>query len=47
MNAIEPTIHVVDDNASSLAATSRLLRASGFAVRTFASATEFLARHTH
>jgi FixJ family two-component response regulator len=44
MNAIEPTIHVVDDNASSLAATSRLLRASGFAVRTFASATEFLAR---
>lgn len=44
MNAIEPTIHVVDDNASSLAATSRLLRASGFAVRTFASAAEFLAQ---
>ena len=44
MSAIEPIIHVVDDNASSLAATSRLLRASGFAVRTFVSATEFLAR---
>ncbi len=43
MNATEPTVHIVDDDASFLAATSRLLRASGFAVRTFASATAFLA----
>ena len=44
MNATEPTVHIVDDDASFLAATSRLLRASGFAVKTFASATEFLAQ---
>jgi len=35
-------IHVVDDDPSFLAAVSRLLRASGFAVKTFPSATEFL-----
>ena len=44
MTATEPTVHIVDDDASFLAATSRLLRASGFAVRTFASAAEFLAQ---
>ena len=44
MTASEPIVHIVDDDASFLAATSRLLRASGFAVRTFASATEFLAQ---
>ena len=44
MNPTEPTVHVVDDDASVLVATSRLLRASGFAVRTFASAAEFLAQ---
>ena len=33
-----PIVHVVDDDASVLAAMSRLLRASGFAVTTFASA---------
>jgi two-component system response regulator FixJ len=43
MSATQPTVHIVDDDASFLAATSRLLRASGFAVRTFASAAEFLA----
>ena len=38
-----PTIiHVVDDDASFRKAISRLLRAGGYAVRTFASATEFL-----
>lgn len=43
MTAPTPTVHIVDDDAPFLAATSRLLRASGFAVRTFASAAEFLA----
>ena len=44
MNATEPTVHIVDDDASFLAAISRLLRASGFAVRTFGSASDFLAQ---
>ena len=44
MTAAEPTVHIVDDDASFLAAASRLLRASGFAVRTFASASDFLAQ---
>jgi FixJ family two-component response regulator len=39
-----PVVHIVDDDASFLAATSRLLRASGFAVKTFASATALLAQ---
>jgi two-component system, LuxR family, response regulator FixJ len=39
-----PVIHVVDDDASFLAAVERLLRASGYKVRTFASAADFLAR---
>ena len=42
MTGIQPTVHIVDDNAPFLAATSRLLRASGFAVQTFASAADFL-----
>jgi two-component system response regulator FixJ len=44
MSMAGPIIHIVDDDASYLAATSRLLRASGFAVKTFASASEFLAQ---
>ena len=44
MTATEPIVHIVDDDASFLAATSRLLRASGFAVKTFPSATAFLAQ---
>jgi FixJ family two-component response regulator len=36
-------IHIVDDDASFLRATSRLLRANGFAVKTFASAADFFA----
>ncbi len=36
------TVHIVDDDASFLTAASRLLRASGFAVKTFASAGDFL-----
>ena len=42
MNPIEPLVHIVDDDVSFLTATARLLRANGFAVRTFASAGEFL-----
>jgi two-component system response regulator FixJ len=44
MTGIQPIVHIVDDNAPFLAATSRLLRASGFAVQTFASAADFLAQ---
>jgi FixJ family two-component response regulator len=38
------TVHVIDDNALSLRATARLLRASGHTVKTFDSAEEFLAK---
>jgi len=44
MNEIAPIVHVVDDNASFLAAISRLLRATGFSVKTYLSAQEFLAQ---
>ena len=44
MSTAVPIVHLVDDDASFLAATSRLLRASGFAVKTFPSASEFLAQ---
>jgi two-component system, LuxR family, response regulator FixJ len=37
-----PVIYLVDDDASFLTATARLLRASGFAVKPFPSAEEFL-----
>jgi FixJ family two-component response regulator len=37
-----PMVFLVDDDASYLAATSRMLRASGFAVQPFRSAREFL-----
>ena len=40
----EPTVHVVDDDGSFLLAMSRLLRASGFAVKTYESADVFLAQ---
>src|SRR5271168_3398416 len=43
MSATEPIVYVVDDDASFLTAISRLLRASGFAVKTFSSARDFLA----
>jgi FixJ family two-component response regulator len=42
----EPIVHIVDDDGPFLLALSRLLRASGFAVRTYASAREFLAERT-
>jgi len=39
-----PTVHVVDDDGPFLMAMSRFLRASGFAVKTYVSASEFLTR---
>ena len=44
MTLTAPTVQIVDDDPSFLTATSRLLRASGFAVKTFSSASEFLAQ---
>jgi two-component system response regulator FixJ len=43
MSERQPTVHVVDDDESFLRATARLLTASGFEVRTHASASQFLA----
>lgn len=43
MNANSPVVHVVDDDVSYLVATTRLLNAAGYTVRTFASADELLA----
>jgi FixJ family two-component response regulator len=45
MNA-RVTVHIVDDDTSYLTAVSRLLRAHGFEVQTFASGAELLARIT-
>ncbi len=42
MILVKPVIHIVDDDSSFLTATSRLLRASGFAVQAFSSAADFL-----
>jgi FixJ family two-component response regulator len=44
MNSTEPIIHIVDDDASFLRAASRLLKAAGFAVRTFSSAADFFSQ---
>jgi len=44
MNESRPLVHLVDDDASFLTAISRLLRASGFSVKTYSSAQEFLAQ---
>lgn len=44
MSGSAAIVHIVDDDASFLAATARLLAASGFAVKTFAGAGEFLAQ---
>lgn len=44
MNDSKPTVHLVDDDASYLGATTRLLRASGFAVQSYASGSDFLAQ---
>ena len=44
MNERKPIVRVVDDDASFLTAVARMLRASGFSVKTYASAVEFLAQ---
>ena len=44
MNQLVPLVRIVDDDASFLTAVARLLLASGFAVKTFASADDFLSR---
>lgn len=43
-SVMPPTVHIVDDDLSFLTATSRLFRASGFTVKSFASAAEFLSQ---
>jgi len=40
MSLAQPIIHLVDDDDSFLRATSRLLRAKGFVVKTFNSAAD-------
>ncbi len=45
MRAAHGVVHVVDDEAGMRKALARLLRAEGFEVRVFASASEFLAAH--
>jgi FixJ family two-component response regulator len=42
MSATKPIVHIVDDDASFLAAISRLLRVSGFTVQTFSTVSDFL-----
>jgi len=44
MSEAVPIVYVVDDDASFLTAVSRLLKASGFSVKTYSSAHEFLAQ---
>ena len=44
MNDGKSIVRVVDDDASFLTAVARMLRASGFTVKTYASAVEFLAQ---
>jgi len=41
-DASHPIVHVVEDDASARTAVARLLQASGYAVRTFATAAAFL-----
>jgi two-component system response regulator FixJ len=44
MSETMPIVHVVDDDASFLVALARLLKAAGYAVQTYASAADFLAK---
>jgi len=44
MSGYSQTVFVVDDDASFLKSITRMLRASGYAVRYFTSATDFLAK---
>ena len=42
---VAPIVHVVDDDESFRSAIARLLRATKYEVRTYASANDFLSRH--
>lgn len=42
MSQVTAAVHIVDDDTSFLTATARLPRASGFEVKTFASAKDLL-----
>lgn len=44
MSTTMPVVHAVDDDASFLVALARLLKAAGYAVQTYASAADFLAK---
>src|SRR5206468_8173001 len=44
MSECSPVVRVVDDDASFLMAVARLLKAAGYAVQTFASAADLLAK---
>ena len=46
MNEGSPTVFVVDDDAAFLSGVGRLLRATGYAVASFGSAPDFLAKRT-
>ncbi len=43
---VSPTVFLVDDDPSFLSSMARLCRASGFAIRTFSSAADFLAQRS-
>jgi len=45
MSAVQACISVVDDDALVLRSLGRLLQSAGYAVRTFSSSRDFLARH--
>ena len=44
MSELAPTVFIVDDDASFLASIERMLRASGYSVKGFASASNFLSQ---
>lgn len=47
MTAGDPIVFVVDDDPSIRKSLDRLIKSAGFAVETFATAHEFLERHSH
>ena len=47
MGELSGTVYVVDDDASFLSSIERMLRASGYAVKSFSSASDFLAQRAN
>ena len=47
MSKINPTVFIVDDDPSIRKSLDRLIRSAGLGVETFATAHEFLERHSH